>query len=153
MNALKIYRKQASKKYSKINELAHHARSIKNWIEYTRKALGYTPKQLAQKMEIAVSTLHQIERNEKQDKLTIASLKKAAEAMGCEFVYAIVPIGELDQIVKTQSMKRARQIVLNTDLHMSLEDQSVSKQDLQNQIEELAEEMALSKNLWDEDVS
>lgn len=54
-------------------------------------------------MGIAQQSVSKFEKNELDEAITIKSLHKAAEAMDCKFVYAIIPNhGNLEDIVKNR---------------------------------------------------
>lgn len=66
-------------------------RPRKGWIKTIRTALCMTPSQLGERMGISRSTVYQLQRAEEEYSISFRSMKKAAEAMECEFVYWFVP--------------------------------------------------------------
>ena len=82
----KLIQRQINKKLKGINDSRAHFSGVSSWIKYLRRALNMSPTQLAKRMNIATSSLHQLERQEALDKISLQSLKKAAEAMDCEFI-------------------------------------------------------------------
>ena len=82
------------------------------WIRSIRKSLGMNIRQLAERVNIAPQTASQFEMNELNDSITLKTLRRVAEAMECRLVYAIVPNnGDLEDIVKKQAHKKAKEIV------------------------------------------
>ncbi len=144
-------------KYLQLQKLDQHmekihvcARPSDGWIRAIRKALGMSVHQLASRMKVTQQAVSQLEAKELEDSVTIKTLRKAAEAMGCKFVYAIVPAdGGLKDIVHEQAMSKAREIVSAVDHTMQLEAQGVGN--ARAKIEELAEELAKTPNskLWE----
>lgn len=117
------------------------------WIRYIRHAMYMTLGNLAKAARISLPTVQQMEKRESEGKITIESMKKIANAMNCEFVYAIIPRETLPEALKKQALSRATQIVKQADLHMTLEDQKVSE-DINHRIERLAEELLEKGKIW-----
>lgn len=124
---------------------------LKNgYIWEIRHALGMTGTQLARRLKLAPSTVHELESSEKNGTITLNSLQKCAEAMGCRLVYAIVPETSLDEIVKEQAMKRSIELASNVQRTMALERQSVTNDATQSMIRDKADELRLrgGRELW-----
>jgi predicted DNA-binding mobile mystery protein A len=84
--------------------------------------------ELAKKLGITKSTLIGFELREADDSITLATLKRVAEAMDCKLLYAILPkTGTLDDIVEKKAHDKATALVRAVDTTMSLEDQSVGR--------------------------
>jgi predicted DNA-binding mobile mystery protein A len=64
------------------------------WLRAVRKALGLSAKELASDLRVSPSAFFRMERAEWKDKISLAGLDKAARAMSCKLVYAIVPYKE-----------------------------------------------------------
>ncbi len=74
-----------------MSQLVKAVRPIRGWIRATRSELGLTGVQLAQKMGVQPPRVVEIEKGELAGVLTLNTLERAAEAMGYQFVYAMVP--------------------------------------------------------------
>jgi predicted DNA-binding mobile mystery protein A len=61
------------------------------WLREVRKALGLSATTMAQDLRVSPAAIFQMERAERKDKISLAGLDKAARAMSCKVVYAIVP--------------------------------------------------------------
>ncbi len=61
------------------------------WMRAVRQAVGVPVIELARRMGVAKSQVFRLEESEQQGRVRIDSLQCAAEAMGCELVYALVP--------------------------------------------------------------
>ena len=61
------------------------------WLRKARKSLFLSGKRVAEKMGLSQQAYSQLERREDHGGVTIEALSRAAEAMGCELVYAIRP--------------------------------------------------------------
>ena len=120
------------------------------WIRAIRSSLGMSMEQLAARMGIAKQSVARLENNESGDSITLKSLRKAAEGLNCQLVYALVPNKDgLQGIVEKQALLKAKDIVSAVDHTMQLEAQGVGN--LQAKIVELAEDLAKNPNskLWD----
>lgn len=149
MKSLKY--RQIEDRTNKLISLKDKFKGINSWCKYVRTGLGMTLKQLAKKAGVSYSQIAQIERNEAQDKITLASLKKVAHAMECELIYGFVPNKKLGDIRKEQALKKAKQILAESNLHMEYEDQAVKKPILKKQLKELQEQLLYSSKIWDDE--
>lgn len=78
------------------------------WIREIRTALGLSQAQLAKRAGVSRATVQQMERAEARRRITVASLDRLAQAMGCTVAYAIVPKGgTLDDVRRRQAHARA----------------------------------------------
>lgn len=120
------------------------------WIRAVRKSLGMSVRQLATRMRVTQQALSQLEAKELNETVSIKTLRKAAEALNCRLVYALVPNdGGLQGILDKQALMKAKDIVSAVDHTMQLEAQGVGN--LQQKIKETAEELAKNPNskLWE----
>ena len=72
--------------------------------------------------------------------------------MNCAFVYAIVPVGTLDDIVRDQAAKKADVELARHHHTMRLENQAMDKRDLVAERERLTLEILVGspRRLWDD---
>jgi predicted DNA-binding mobile mystery protein A len=61
------------------------------WLRQLRRVTGVSVADVARKINVTPGELHRIERAEKKGTITLNGLRKAAGAIGCDVVYAIVP--------------------------------------------------------------
>lgn len=144
-------------KYLQLQKLDQHIAEVHvcdrpsdGWIRAIRKSLGMNARQLAQRIGITQQAVSQLEIKELDDSVTIETLRNAAAAMDCKFVYALIPNdGSLEANVKKQAFKKATELVTAVDHTMQLEAQGVG--DVQIKIKEIADELAKNPNskLWD----
>jgi predicted DNA-binding mobile mystery protein A len=126
------------------------------WIKAIRGSLGLTMAQLARRIGVAPSALANYEKSETRGRISIDTLQKAARAMNCKLIYAIVPekaAHSLEDILAEQAIRTARKIVEKADQSMRLEAQGLAEEDLQQQIRELAQELKqnLDSQIWNQD--
>jgi predicted DNA-binding mobile mystery protein A len=112
------------------------------WIRTVRKALGMSGAQLAKKMGVTRARIAQAEHAELGGGASLKSMRAAAEAMGCRFVYAIVPETSVEDVIAAQARKRARALVATASTHMALESQTLPDDKLRAEIERLADDLA-----------
>jgi predicted DNA-binding mobile mystery protein A len=79
-------------------------------------------------------------------------MQKAAEAMGCVFVYGLIPRDSLRQALEKQARRVALNCMSRSNQMMRLEQQELSKKEIQKAIDDRVEEIlhTLPRNFWDE---
>jgi predicted DNA-binding mobile mystery protein A len=65
-----------------------------------------------------------------------------AEAMGCRFVYAVVPEKRIEDVIMAQARKKAMALVGTASTHMALESQNLPSDKIAQEIERLTREIA-----------
>lgn len=111
------------------------------WIKAMRKALGMSAPELANRIGVTKAAIYQAERKEAEGGVTIKHMEKLAEGLGGRFVYAIVPQGSMDDVIRSQARTRAEAIIKRASAHMALEAQSLSPEQTERQIEELTDDL------------
>lgn len=120
------------------------------WIRAIREALGMPRHELGRRMGVGEKRVMQLERGEAQGKLTMESLARAAEALDCELVVALVPRRPLEQTVNDRRMQLAASWLKSRALHtMTMENQAVSLDDLPSQLVREIEQQFPDERLWD----
>ena len=66
-------------------------RPLGGWLRTVRKVLGLSAAEMARDLQVCPSAVFQMERAEWNDTISLRQLEKAALAMSCRLVYAIVP--------------------------------------------------------------
>lgn len=137
---------------NKINLLRDVQPSLpkKGWITLIREALGMSPAQLAQRLSISRQALSRLEKNEIDGSITLASLERAAQAMECDVMIALIPKKPLSEIVQNQAKKIAQRILERSNFNMDLENQSADREFLEKQVEFTALELRIKfpKKVW-----
>lgn len=137
---------QKLSQYSKIN----FSVPKNGWIKAIREALGMTTAQLGERMEVAASNITILENREINKKTTLETMERAATAMDCKFVYALVPANSLEEVVRIQAKKSAKSLIQEIHHHMKLEKQKVNSEVEKEQVDDLAEEILnkMDSRLW-----
>jgi predicted DNA-binding mobile mystery protein A len=123
------------------------------WLKAVRESLGLTTRQLAMLMGTNFQNVQRMEEREKKGAVRLASLEKAARAMSCRLVYAIVPEkphSSLEDIVTSKARELANELVGPVKHSMQLEEQSVSEEDTAAQFRTLVDELTrtLDSRIW-----
>lgn len=140
-----------------VNAVAANGRNLgfppEGWVRTVRKALGMSGAQLARRLGTSRALISQTEKNELTGSVTVKTLQQMAEAMGCRFVYAIVPQNTTAELIADRAREKARKLVNKTGQHMALEAQALSAQQMQYEIERLQREILaeMPADLWDND--
>jgi predicted DNA-binding mobile mystery protein A len=122
----------------------------KGWIRAIREALGMTGKQLADRLSVRQPRIPILEKDEISGAVSLKTMRQAAEALDCVFVYALVPRSTLENTIREQVRQIAIERMKRTTHTMILEDQQLQEPErqkmLQSMIEDLVREMP--KELW-----
>ena len=101
-------------------------RPPQGWIKTIRMALGMTSSALAQRVgDVSDSAIRKLELAEAEDAITLASLRRVAEALDCELQYALIPRLPLKQMLSEQASIVAWKQMERVSHTMALEDQKV----------------------------
>ncbi|PMS15899.1 transcriptional regulator [Trinickia dabaoshanensis] len=122
----------------------------RGWLKAIREALGLTERQQADRLGIASSTLHKSETAEAEERITLGHLRKLADGLDCELVYALVPRKPLTEMVEDRARSIALQEVSGVAHTMSLEDQRPATDRLRKQLEQRTAELLRGRwsDLW-----
>lgn len=122
-------------------QLAGLSKPKDGWIATMRKALGMSAPELARRTGVTKPAIYQAERKERVGGISLQHMEKLAEAMGGRFVYAIVPVDSVKDVLTSQARKTAEKTVKRASAHMALEKQSLTSKQIDEEIERLAEEV------------
>ncbi|MBF0313520.1 MAG: mobile mystery protein A [Oligoflexia bacterium] len=147
---LKKTRSQVSRKLEELREFSKTTQGVRSWIKYIRVALGMSTTQLADRLDLSQSNVSESERHETEGTLTINKLRRMADAMDCDLVYAFIPREKLEVIIYKQAKSKVLKSMKQAETQMALENQSVSIK-ASERLPDLVEEKMYSKYLWDKD--
>jgi predicted DNA-binding mobile mystery protein A len=113
-----------------------------------------TTAQLAQRIGVSQSRAFIIEKAEKEGSITMDSLERAAQALDCRVVYALIPKKPLNDLVKDRARIVAKKRLQSTQHTMALEAQSVDASDEEEQLKQLIRRLIekSGSELWKDDV-
>ncbi len=110
--------------------------------------MGLTRLALSRILGVKSATIADLERSEAQGTITLKSLRKAAAAMDCDVVYALVPRTTLSGFLEERAQEKARAILARTSHTMALEDQAVESMDEQQFTDIVKSLLDHPKALW-----
>jgi predicted DNA-binding mobile mystery protein A len=147
-------RELTEKKLKKWLPLRSDKRPPSGWVKAIRGALGLSTYQMGRLMGVNQATVTRLEQRERQGGATIEAIQKAAQAMNCKLIYAIVPNDEyrnLDAILNEKAEHLALKTLQRVDHSMSLENQGsgTSKTEVQKLAKELKN--AIDPRMWSQD--
>lgn len=122
------------------------------WLKAIREALGMTATHQAKSLGVTTSTVTRLETSEADDTISLATLRRAAEALGCELQYALVPKQSLTDTLEARATALARQQMATISHSMALEAQATSRETVEAQTRALAESLLKGSRraLWRE---
>jgi predicted DNA-binding mobile mystery protein A len=140
------------KRFTGLRRLAQSPRPPKGWLRAIRDALGMTTVQFARRLGVSQPRIIELEQSEVSGSVTLNTLQRAAEALGCRLVYVLIPEKPLAETIRERTELIAERQLKAVEQTMRLEDQSVkdatAAKDLRRQfVEELLRRPA---RLWDE---
>ena len=104
------------------------------WARTVRKALGIPIPIISKRSGLSKAEIFRIERREVDGKVQLDTLRRLAQAMGCELHYAIVPRKKVDELISEKAHEAAVRIVSEMSSHMKLEMQGLSKSQIEEQV-------------------
>lgn len=126
------------------------------WITTVRKSLGMSADQLAKRLGVTRSQVYQTEQAERRGGVTLKKMNQIAKGMDCSFIWVIVPYAthtSVQDMINLRAKKKALEILKRTNAHMALEDQSLSAEQLDFEIERLVDEIVrdMPKDFWEDE--
>ncbi len=119
------------------------------WLRTIREFLGMTTTQLAQRINVSQPRVVNMEKNEKNIK--ISTMERIANALNCDFFYVFIPRENIDDIIYNQAKQKALKILNKVNQNMGLENQLANTDEL---LEDLIKEL-LDGNIsriWDKEL-
>jgi predicted DNA-binding mobile mystery protein A len=116
------------------------------WIRAVREALGMSAAVLADRLDVTPSAVIRLEQSEAADRARLETLRRAADALGCDLVYLLVPRRPLNTVVRERARELAHFQVAAVEQTMRLEDQATG--DTRELEERIARRVLESGDLW-----
>lgn len=120
----------------------------KGWARAIRDAIGMTGGQLGRRLGMTAQAVVSLERSEASGKIQLNTLRRAAEAMDCVLVYALVPNTSLTEMVDRRARELALRALRRVSHSMALEDQQVDR-DLEKRIQTYIDTALRDRDLWE----
>lgn len=140
------------RRFAKMGSVSLFSRPNRGWIRAIRDALGMSATQLAARLGVSQPRVAALEKGEVEGTLTLQSLQKAAQALDCTLVYALIPNKPLEQMVRTQAERIAAERMAVVEQTMRLEDQAVGTPESTRQRQRLIEQIlnTETRRLWEQ---
>ena len=139
MNHLQL--QQVHARLSAFSPLVHLRRPSKGWLRLIRETIGRTQRQQAQRLGVTGATVHKAEVSESDEPITVGQLRKLADGLDCELVYALVPRTPLLEVVQNRARAIATREVERVAHSMRLEDQHPGEGQVSPQLERRTEDL------------
>src|SRR5712692_6496883 len=117
---------QLDQQLAALRPLAEITRPARGWVRAIRETLGMTTRQLADRLGVSQPRVVQLEKSEAKGSITLDSLERAAQALGCRVVYALVPAKSLTDTIEERAALLAQEQLAAVEQTMLLEAQEVT---------------------------
>jgi predicted DNA-binding mobile mystery protein A len=116
---------QLDETLGKLNELAKVPVPSNGWINAIRKGLGMSARNLGDRIGLSQPRIALMEKGEIDGSISLKTLERAAQGLGCRVVYALIPEdGTLQHMRAQQALQKAMKLNQYTERHMALEEQA-----------------------------
>jgi predicted DNA-binding mobile mystery protein A len=122
----------------------------KGWIRAIRDAIGMSGVQMASRLGVRPQTVEAIEKSEAADSIQLNTLRRAAEALDCTLVYALVPRTSLEDAVEQRARKIAFRDLRRVAHTMKLEAQGTGDAGMEARIAAYIRDVIKDRDLWKE---
>jgi len=106
--------------------------------------------QLANRLGVTQQTVEAMEKSEAGGVIQLTTLRRAAAALDCTLVYALVPRTALEDVVQSRARALAVRDLDRVDHTMKLEAQGVDAAGREERIEDYIRDVLKDRDLWDE---
>ena len=146
-------RKQLDKRLNRLETLDSVSRPPRGWIKAIREAFGMTTTQFGKRLGVSQSTALGFEKSEISKGISLETLERAARALDCRLVYALVPRKPLVSLVEDRARELAKKRLRATSHSMALENQRVDEDDEQEHLERLVQKLLNQPGsaLWEDE--
>ncbi|NEW78413.1 MAG: mobile mystery protein A [Gelidibacter sp.] len=143
---------QTERKLAPFKELGTIIIPPNGWIHTIRTTLKMSLRQLGNRLNITAQSTKEIEEREANGTITLNSLSETARGLDMKLVYGFVSKhNSLEEMIEQRAQEIARQIVMRTNVTMTLEDQQNSNERIKKSIAQKTMEIKneMPKYLWD----
>lgn len=144
----KLMLEQMDDTFKRFKKLGEINRPTRGWIRAIRQTIGMSGPQLASRLGISPPGVYSMEESEANYKITLKTLNKAAEALDCTVVYALLPNNSLKKMVDAQARRSAEALVMPVAHTMKLEKQLPRPSALVRDIERMTQELIDNLPIW-----
>lgn len=147
--AKRTARRRLDDKLKDFQSLRTVPRPPKGWLRAIREALGMSGVQFARRLGVSWQSMDDLEKSEAAGTIGLDTLRRAAAALDCTVVYALVPNTSLEQAVVERARNLALATLARVDQTMALEDQRVTRPNREELIADYIRDHVRDRDLWD----
>jgi predicted DNA-binding mobile mystery protein A len=122
----------------------------KGWVRAIRDALGMSGVQFARRLGVQPPSVIALEASEESGVIQLKTMRRAAEALDCTLVYALVPNESLEGAVRARARKIALRDLGRVAHTMRLEAQETKHGATDERVEAYIRDHVKERDLWDE---
>ena len=122
----------------------------KGWVRALRDALGMTGVQFARRLGVQPPSVAALEASEENGTIQLNTLRRAAEALDCTLVYALVPNDSLEGAVRARARRIALRDLGRVAHTMKLEAQETSDAKTDERVEAYIRDNVRERDIWDD---
>jgi predicted DNA-binding mobile mystery protein A len=141
-------RRNLDRRFERLRPLLKERPPHRGWIRAIRDALGMSGPELAARMNIGQSTITDIESSEQLGTIKMETLRRAAAALDCDFVYFLVPRTTLAEMVTERARRKASVHFGGVAHNARLEDQELDPLVAREELEAFASGLVDRRGLW-----
>lgn len=143
-------RQKLDERLTPLKHASRFAVPPKGWLRAIREAIGMTGAQFAARLGIKPPSVIDIEKSEATGSIQLKTLQRAAAALDCQLVYALVPRTSLEEAVNARARRIALKAIKRVAHSMALEGQAVNNSDLEARVAAYIKEHIKDRDLWSE---
>ncbi len=143
-------RQRLDQRFSSMKPETRFRPPAKGWIRAVRDALGISGAQLGRRMGVTAQSVADIEKSEGCGTIQLKTLRRAAEALDCVVVYALLPRSSLEDAFQGRAREIARKELARIAHTMDLEAQGLSREEREEQIETFIRDHLRERDLWED---
>jgi predicted DNA-binding mobile mystery protein A len=117
------------------------------WIRLLRTSLGMRQQDFGARLGVTAQAAGQLEQREMDEAVTLKALRQAADALGADLHYVLVPRQPLAATVEDRISRAARHLAGQVDHTMRLENQATGAAASQMRIRRIEEQLRLTPSL------
>ena len=145
-----VPRKRLDQRFSSMKPESRYRPPPKGWIRAIRDALGMSGAQLGRRIGMKAQSVADIEKSEASGTIQLKTLRRAAEALDCVVVYALIPKSSLQDMVQGRAREIAHREFVRIAHTMDLEAQGLSREEREEQVEAYICDHLRERDLWED---
>lgn len=143
-------RARLDERLAPLKPIARFRAPPKGWVRAIRDALGMSGVQFARRLGVQPPSVAAFEASEQSEAIQLKTLRRAAEALDCTLIYALVPNDSLEGAVRARARKVALRDLARVAHTMKLEAQETPDRDIDERLDAYISNILNERDLWDE---